>query len=66
MGLVLIEFIVERHLIQETIHLPKHRKENQRATHLLRDISEASHLLFCQTVYVLTLKLPTKPSLGLF
>ena len=31
MGLVLIEFIVERHLIQETIHLPTHRNKKQRA-----------------------------------
>lgn len=34
MGLVLIEFIVERHLIQETIHLPTYREKKTKELYI--------------------------------
>lgn len=42
MGLVLVKFIVERHLIQETIHLPTHRKKSSRT--LTSGTCKGSHI----------------------
>lgn len=50
MGLVLIKFIVERHLIQEAIHLPSCRKKNP-GTHLPKGRVRGSTSAFLLLAY---------------